>query len=167
MKYYKSFEKDLLLANYMVTNIFGGLKITRALQRISIKTRKELEQLISFEQQRYQQLKKTERLKEEYLSMISHELRTPLIPIKGYTEMLLELDKMGSITENQRKALQSIYRNIKKEKYLVSDIFDILKLELGELRIIKKEVIISRIVSDVINDLKPLAEEKKYPYYRI
>lgn len=65
MKYYKSFEKDLLLADYMVTKIFDGLKITLALQKISIKTRKELEQLISFEQQRYQQLKETERLKEE------------------------------------------------------------------------------------------------------
>ncbi|MGN6614712.1 MAG: ATP-binding protein [Candidatus Nitrosocosmicus sp.] len=161
VKHYKSFEKDLLLSDYMVTNIFDGLKITLALQKISIKTRKELEQLISFEQQRYQQLKETERLKEEYLSMISHELRTPLIPIKGYTEMLLKSDIMGSITENQRKALQSIYRNIEKEEYLVSDIFDILKLELGELRIVKKEVIISRIFSDVINDLKPLAEEEK------
>jgi hypothetical protein len=57
--YHKPFEKDLLLLDYMVTNIFDGLKITLALQKISIKTRKELEQLISFEQQRYQQLKET------------------------------------------------------------------------------------------------------------
>lgn len=32
---------------------------------------------------------------------------------------------------------------------------------MGELRIVKKEVIISHIFSDVINDLKPLAEEDK------
>lgn len=45
------------MADYRVTNIFDGLKITLALKKISIKTRKELEQLISFEQQRYQQLR--------------------------------------------------------------------------------------------------------------
>ena len=48
--------------------------------------------------------------------MITHELRTPLIPIKGYAEMLLKPKILGEINENQRKAIQSIYRNIKKEE---------------------------------------------------
>lgn len=57
--------------------------------------------------------------------MINHELRTPLIPIKGYTEMLMKSDKIGSITNNQRKDLQSIYRNIEKKNtsYLIFLIF--------------------------------------------
>jgi signal transduction histidine kinase len=160
MKYYKSFEKDLLLADYVVTNIFNGLKITLALQKISIKTRKELEQLISFEQQRYQQLKDTERLKEEYLSMISHELRTPLVPIKGYTEILLT-NKMGPITEKQRKALQSIYRNIEKQDSLVSDILDVYRLDLDKINLRKKEVAVSDLFANVINDSQSLMGEKR------
>lgn len=31
-----------------------------------------------------------EKAKDEFISMISHELRTPIVPIKGYSEMLLD-----------------------------------------------------------------------------
>ena len=51
-------------------------------------------------------------------------IRTPLVPIKAYTEMLLKESSFGSISEKQKKALQSIYRNIKKQESLVEDILD-------------------------------------------
>ena len=93
--------------------------------------------------------------------MITHELRTPLIPIKGYTEMLLKPKILGEINENQRKAIQSIYRNIEKEESLVEDILDVYKLELGKINLSKREVIISDLFTNVINDLKLMAEEKQ------
>jgi signal transduction histidine kinase len=99
--------------------------------------------------------------KDEFISMITHELRTPLIPIKGYAEMLLKPKILGEINENQRKAIQSIYRNIKKEEALVEDILDVYKLELGKINLSKREVIISDLFTNVINDLKLMAEEKQ------
>ena len=99
--------------------------------------------------------------KDEFISMITHELRTPLIPIKGYAEMLLKPKILGEINENQRKAIQSIYRNIKKEEALVEDILDVYKLELGKINLSKKEVTISDLFTNVINDLKLMAEEKQ------
>jgi signal transduction histidine kinase len=93
--------------------------------------------------------------------MISHELRTPLVPIKGYTEMLLRAEKLGSLNEKQIKALKAIYRNIEKLGLLVEDVLDVYKLDLGKLNLNRKEVDISELFENVINDSKTLLEEKQ------
>ncbi|MGN6614771.1 MAG: histidine kinase dimerization/phospho-acceptor domain-containing protein [Candidatus Nitrosocosmicus sp.] len=101
-----------------------------------------------------------DKAKEEFIAMISHELRTPLVPIKGYTEILLA-NKMGPITEKQRKALQSIYRNVEKQDSLVSDILDVYRLDLDKINLRKKEVAVSDLFANVINDSQSLMGEKR------
>ena len=75
--------------------------------------------------------------------------------------MLLRAKSIGELNEKQRKAIQSIYRNVAKEESLVDDILDIYKLNLGKINLIKKEVRISDLFTDVLNDLKLMAEEKQ------
>ena len=99
-------------------------------------------------------------VKNEFISMISHELRTPLVPIKGYTEMLLNPKLLGELNEKQLKAIQSIYRNVKKQESLVEDILDSTKLDLGQLNLLKKDVIIPDLFANVIKDIKFMADEK-------
>ncbi|MEJ7641940.1 MAG: HAMP domain-containing sensor histidine kinase [Candidatus Nitrosocosmicus sp.] len=100
-------------------------------------------------------------VKNEFISMISHELRTPLVPIKGYTEMLLNPRLLGELNEKQLKAIKSIYRNVKKQESLVEDILDSTKLDLGQLNLLKKDVIIPDLFSNVIKDLKFMTDEKR------
>jgi signal transduction histidine kinase len=107
------------------------------------------------------ELIETENKKEEFISMIAHELRSPLVPIKGYTEMLLISKKMGQLTDIQKKALSSIYRNVKKQESLVEDILDVYKLDLGKIILSKEEVLISQMFTNVLNDLKSLLEAKQ------
>ncbi|MGN6560312.1 MAG: sensor histidine kinase, partial [Candidatus Nitrosocosmicus sp.] len=108
----------------------------------------------------YNQLKLTEAFKSEFLSMISHELRTPLVPIKGYTEMLLRSSKSNALNEKQKKALQTIHRNVEKEESLIEDVLNIYLFETEKLTLSKTEVVVSEIVENVINDLKPLLLDK-------
>ncbi|TVP41047.1 HAMP domain-containing sensor histidine kinase [Candidatus Nitrosocosmicus arcticus] len=107
-----------------------------------------------------QQLKENDRAKNEFISMISHELRTPLVPIRGYIEMLLKPEKTGILNEKQRKAVETIYRNEKKLESLVENILDIYKIDMGILILNKKEISISSLLNNVINDLKSAIEEK-------
>ena len=107
-----------------------------------------------------EELIKAEKSKSEFISMISHELKTPLVPIKGYTEMLLNPKLLGELNEKQLKAIQSIYRNVKKQESLVDDILDSTKLDLGQLNLLKKDVIIPDLFANVIKDIKFMAEKK-------
>jgi len=75
--------------------------------------------------------------------------------------MLLKESSFGSINEKQKKALKSIYRNIKKQESLVEDILDCTKLEMGQISLLKKDVSISDLFSNVVNDCKPLIGEKQ------
>ena len=107
------------------------------------------------------ELIENEHKKGEFISMIAHELRTPLVPIKGYAEMLLKLENMGKLNEKQKKAIQSIYRNVKKLESLVEDVLDVYKLDLGKINLSKKMVMISDLLANVINDSKSITEEKQ------
>lgn len=87
-----------------------------------------------------EELLAVERAKEEFMSMINHELKTPLVPIKGYADMLLKPNIMGSLNEKQKKAVSSISYNVGKLELLVSDILDVYKLDMGKLSISRKDV---------------------------
>jgi two-component system, OmpR family, sensor histidine kinase VicK len=108
-----------------------------------------------------EELVNSDKVKNEFISMMSHELRTPLVPIKGYTEMLLKTGLLGELNDKQIKAIQIIHRNVKKQESLVEDMLDCTKLEMGQLKLLKKEVIISDLFTNVINDSKSMIEEKQ------
>ena len=91
--------------------------------------------------------------KEEFMSMISHELKTPLVPARGYLEMLLRQKKLGELNEKQKKFINIIYRNILKLEYLVNDVLDIYKLDIGKLRFFKKLVNVEELIKLVVSDL--------------
>lgn len=68
------------------------------------------------------QLKSLEALaqkKNEFAAMVSHELKTHLVPIKGYCEMLLELDVIGELNSAQIEAVSEIYENAKRLETLL------------------------------------------------
>ena len=112
-----------------------------------------------------EELIENENKKGEFISMIAHELRTPLVPIKGYTEMLLKPEKMGQLNEKQKKSVHAIYRNVKKLESLVDDVLDVYKLDLGKIHLSKKAVMISNMLTNVINDSKSIAEEKQVIFH--
>ena len=57
--------------------------------------------------QRFDQLRKLNLLKDDFIANVSHELRTPLTVMLGYTRTLLEA-KLGPVTDQQKQALQSM-----------------------------------------------------------
>jgi signal transduction histidine kinase len=99
-----------------------------------------------------------DRLKDEFVSMISHELKTPLVPIKGYAQMLLRPKFMGDVNEKQKKAIESIARNIEKLEALVGDVY---KLDMGKLRFSKVHICIASLINQTIIELKPLTVDKQ------
>jgi two-component system phosphate regulon sensor histidine kinase PhoR len=89
------------------------------------------------------EIKKTEKIKKDFISNVSHELRTPLTAIKGFIETLL-----GTAKGKNKKYLQIIERQTNR---LINIVKDLLKLsELENIQEGKRESSFSKV------DLKEL-----------
>lgn len=77
-------------------------------------------------------LRKTDRLKSEFIASVSHELRTPLHHIKGYATTLLR-PLLHFDAQTTREYLQIIVEESDKLQRLISDLLDTSRIETGAL----------------------------------
>ncbi|WP_458742767.1 sensor histidine kinase [Candidatus Nitrosocosmicus sp. T] len=98
----------------------------------------------------------SEKAKEEFISMVSHELRTPLMPIKAYAGMLLKPKYMGEINRKQKKALDSILRNVTTMERLVGDVLDVYRLEMNRLRLSLQEITVKTLLDNAISEFEQI-----------
>jgi len=108
-----------------------------------------------------EKLKVIDRMKTEFLSMVSHELRTPLTPIKGYL-YLLTSEKIGTLTDQQKKALEIISRQSEHLQTLIDSILDLSRIERGQPLPLKKEPMsIKAAIEEVAEAMKIQAQAKQ------
>ncbi len=80
----------------------------------------------------YEELKESDRLKDELVQNVSHELRTPLTFVKGYVDLLMD-GEMGLLTDEQRAALQIVSTKTSEITRLIEDIVTLQRIEEGNL----------------------------------
>jgi PAS domain S-box-containing protein len=112
----------------MAVDITERRNAEEALQR----SRSELVQALSENEQARQQAEKANSIKDHFLATLSHELRTPLTPILMATETLLRRKDLPPLA---MEALQMITRSIEVETHLVDDLLDITKISRGTLEL--------------------------------
>ena len=72
--------------------------------------------------------------KDSFLAMVAHELKTPLVPIKSYTEMLLQ-NAFGILSQKQQQIITQIHNSGKSLEFLISDLLDAQKMELNTFKL--------------------------------
>lgn len=105
------------------------------------------------------QLKKLDKIKTDFLNVTSHELRTPMASIKGYIQMLLK-QKLGEITEEQKKALDVVLRNTDRLDNLIQDILDISRLESGTMKFIPEKTDLRKMMNEISETMQSSADLK-------
>jgi len=105
------------------------------------------------------QLKKLDKIKTNFLSVTSHELRTPMAVIKGYIQMMLK-ENLGTISDEQKKALNIILRNSNKLDTLIQDILDISRLESGTMKFIPERTNVKNMLEQTIEIMQCIADTK-------
>lgn len=105
-------------------------------------------------------LKRSERLKSDFLSMVSHELQTPLAIMKEYA-LLLADGIPGPINEGQKEYLDIVVKNINRLSRLINDLLDIAKIEAKKIDIWKEPVDIGELARETVAHLKIAADKKR------
>lgn len=103
----------------------------------------------------YQELKKLDHMKSEFINIAAHELRTPLAILMGYANMLEE-DLEGT----QKDYVEMITRNALRLSSLIDDMLHLQSLEYGTISLSQDPVNLSAVVQATINDLALWVEEK-------
>jgi len=102
--------------------------------------------------------KEQERARDQFLYHITHELRTPLTNIRAYAETLSE-----GVLED-RDSLRECYNVIISEtdrlSRLVEDILSVSQLEAGLARLEVDDVLTSRLIRQIVEDMQASADEK-------
>ncbi|MEW6170608.1 MAG: two-component system histidine kinase PnpS [Candidatus Omnitrophota bacterium] len=104
------------------------------------------------------ELKRLEKIRQEFVANVSHELRTPLTTIKGYAETLLE----GALNdkENSKDFINIIYHDSQRLSKLIDDLLDLSKIESGKLDLVFLPINIKDVVKQALAILDNLAKEK-------
>lgn len=98
------------------------------------------------------------RAQDDFLAMMSHQLRTPL---SGMRWTLSSLIKNTSLNKDVLKKVHDIEKANSRLIYLVNNILSSIKLETGQMNVVKKSISLSCILDDVTHELEPLALQKQ------
>ena len=81
-------------------------------------------------QDKLDERRRMEALKDEFISLVNHELRTPLTSIHGALG-IINTKLGGELPEEARRLLDIAYRNSRRLARLVDDVLDLQKIESG------------------------------------
>jgi signal transduction histidine kinase len=91
-----------------------------------------------------EELKRKDRLKDEFVSVASHELRTPVHPILE----LAEAAKEGLIGHEEAWGL--VFKHAKRLQRLTNDILDVSRIETGQLTYRFEKVPVNQIIKNIV-----------------
>ncbi|MGB3849090.1 MAG: HAMP domain-containing sensor histidine kinase [Tunicatimonas sp.] len=104
-----------------------------------------------------QQLKQNDELRRELIANVSHDLRTPLASVEGYVETILLKDHL--LSESEKKSyLETILKNTRSLGNLVSELFQLSKLEARQIQANPETFSVSELVHDIVLQFRPHAE---------
>lgn len=114
---------------------------------------------VAFEKRKVTELRKLDRLKDEFLANTSHELRTPLNGIIGLTESLLDDANLG-VPEKVTASLKMISSSGRRLSNLVNDILDFSKIKKQGVQLNLTPTDFKGMCEAVCMMMRPLAEKK-------
>lgn len=105
------------------------------------------------------QIMQLDTFRKEMIANISHDLRTPMASILGYSEILVN-KKTQLADDEQVKYLNVIASEAKKLNTMVGELFDLSKLEAGEIKLDKEQFNITELAQDILHKYSLAAKEK-------
>jgi PAS domain S-box-containing protein len=122
------------------------------------KTEDQLKEALKKLEAANEELMRLDRMKDDFLSTVSHELKTPMISVMGYLGLILK-EKVGSLTEQQRKFLETSYKNLLKLEKNIDNLLDLAEIGIQKESWIFEPVDLAKVIEFSYSTVKPLAAE--------
>jgi len=157
---YSSQDIELLtnLAN-QASIALQNARLYSEVKGFSKKLEREVEKATRELKEAYEELKKLDKAKSEFISIASHQLRTPLTAIKGYISMMRE-KIYGKPPEKMEKPLENIYLSNERLIKLVNDLLSVSRIEAGRMEIKFEKLSLEEIITSVVEELKNEVKKK-------
>jgi len=122
----------------------------------------ERTRLLASERLAREQAERSNRAKDEFLSVVSHELRTPLNAMLGWARMLSQgFAREGRSGGPAQRGLETIERNAVAQAQLIDDLLDMSRITSGKLRLDVQPVDMGRIIHAAVESVRPAADAKE------
>ncbi len=111
----------------------------------------------------YEELKKLDKAKTEFISMASHQLRTPVSIMKGIASMLIEGDLEKLPEQKKNNLIQGLWRKSCKLEEVIDDILNATEMTSTTYRVQQEKaekINVEEIIRKIIDDFQSIIKEK-------
>jgi signal transduction histidine kinase len=131
------------------------LTLLRVLQTVLLKEQRQKAALAAA----HEQITGLDHFRKEMLANVSHDLRTPVTNISGFAETLLQ--KPDLTAAEQKRYLDIIIKSAKRMDAMISEIFDLSKLEARQITLKKEPFNLAELAQDILYAQSEQASSKQ------
>ena len=107
----------------------------------------------------HEELRRRDRQRNDFLSMLAHELRNPLAPISNAVQLL---SLPGSSEKGLHWACEVIDRQVRQMVRLVDDLLDISRITHGKIRLQHEPIELPTIMAHAVEASRPLIDARRH-----
>jgi signal transduction histidine kinase len=146
--------KNLFVALAVMLVLFFAL--LRILQPMLQRQRRDQEAIA----RAHAQVVQLDQFRKEMIANVSHDLRTPIASILGFAETLYQ--KRTTLSpEDQEKYLLIVSKEAKRVNNMISELFDLSKLESGQIELKKEDFNLTEIAQDILYSCSEQAKARQ------
>lgn len=113
----------------------------------------------------FQELKKTDGQKDEFISMISHELKSPIFPIIGYCDLLREPELSKNFNILHFEALDEITSNAERLRRITEGLLDVNRIYMKKIPYKIEKFSLAKFATRIAKEHAHLMKEKQIEFY--
>ena len=113
--------------------------------------------------EKFKKLDELSHFKSELLSLASHQIRSPLAAIKGFISLIIT-GSYGEVSDRIKETLGKVQKSADELIGLINTLLDVRKVEEGKMEYVFARTDLNKIVTDVVDLLRSLAETKKLEF---
>jgi signal transduction histidine kinase len=116
--------------------------------KLSVDSFRSIFELLWNERTLNEELKRADKMQQEFINIASHEMKTPTQAILGYSKLI------DQHPEKREAMIEAIARNATRLQRLTNDILDVTRIETQSLKLDRERTNLIELISDIIEDCR-------------